>query len=240
MSPQAGGDGIKNGTVLCVRGRAKDRRIWKDAVNALGHHRRAPAILVKVNQANIRGRIAQAIQDRIWILSATVVHNSSSQLDQPGRARKQTQKTPHFFFNANANHRNRLTEVKAFSGGCARGIFSRHRFHFAPCGGFACLLPGACSSNLLMSRNGTGTFGAAGIGVSTCTGSTMCGVTNTSSSVLFLLIDLERNSCPSIGISPMPGTLLNCVVARRSNNPAIPDDWPTSYSISLCSPLFDH
>src|SRR5450759_5044257 len=131
--------------------------------------RRSAAILVKINQANIRGGIAEVFQDRILILSAPVVSDSSPQLDQPGRVCKQTQKTPHFFVNANANDGNRLTQVKAFSGGSACGIVGLHRCHCAPApwGCFACLLPGACSSNLLMSRNGTGTFGAAGIGVST-------------------------------------------------------------------------
>src|SRR5256885_3689120 len=92
------------------------------------------------------------------------------------------------------------------------GLFCSHSTHFelgAWLGVSGFLLPGKVSSNLGRSRNGTGNWGLAGTGAATRTGSTMWGVTRTNNSVLVRLTDFDRNNCPNIGISPIPGTLLS-------------------------------
>jgi len=83
-----------------------------------------------------------------------------------------------------------------------------------------------------MSRNGTGTFGPRPPEYSVHWIHDMRSHKYINS-VLVLLIDRDRNSCPKIGMSPMPGTLLSRVVARRSRSPAIPNDCPSFSSISV-------
>src|SRR5260370_11096641 len=115
-----------------LRGQGKHRNLWKAAVNSLGNDRRSLPILVKVNQADVRGQTPQRLKDSILIRGATVVCESSLQLDQPRRTGKQTQKAPHLFVHAHANHGNRLTEVKGFSAGRACEIVGGHLGPFAP------------------------------------------------------------------------------------------------------------
>src|SRR6266481_218304 len=43
----------------------------------------------------------------------------------------------------------------------------------------------------------------------------------------------ERNNCPRIGISPIPGTLLSWACVRLSRRPAIPNDCPSLNSSSV-------
>src|SRR5208337_5232938 len=77
------------------------------------------------------------------------------------------------------------------------------------CPGVMLLAPGNPLSNSDGRRNGTGHVGIAGrslVGVSS--GSTIVGVTMTISSVTEWFRFLERNSCPRMGISPIPGILL--------------------------------
>src|SRR6266849_6166140 len=77
------------------------------------------------------------------------------------------------------------------------------------------LLPSPCGvfvSNSFWSSGAIGILGNSGAAIGVAAGSTMVGVTITMSSEFVLLTDLDRNSCPKIGRSPIPGTLENCDV----------------------------
>src|SRR5262249_27993488 len=83
------------------------------------------------------------------------------------------------------------------------------------CDGHVYLLPcpdGVLLSNCFWSKFGMGIFGNSGAALGGAAESTIVGVTITISSELVLLIDRDRNSCPRMGISPIPGTLENCAV----------------------------
>src|SRR6266403_2185093 len=73
-----------------------------------------------------------------------------------------------------------------------------------PCGVFV--------SNCFWSNGAIGILGDSGPADGAAAGSTMVGVTITINSEFVLFTDLDRNSCPKIGRSPMPGTLANCAV----------------------------
>src|SRR2546426_1656692 len=84
--------------------------------------------------------------------------------------------------------------------------FNRGHVHLlpGPCGGFV--------SNCFWSSGAIGILGNSGAAVGAAAGSTMVGVTITTSSEFVLFTDRERKSCPKIGRSPIPGTLENCAV----------------------------
>src|SRR5712672_622186 len=95
------------------------------------------------------------------------------------------------------------------------------------------LLPNPCGvsvSNRFCSSSGTGILGNSGTPVGDPAGSTIVGVTITTSSEFDLLTDRERKSWPITGRSPIPGTLENCDVVLWSSNPAIPKLWPSRKS----------
>src|SRR4029077_17284066 len=100
------------------------------------------------------------------------------------------------------------------------------------------LLPpdGIFESNVFGSKDGMGALGNSGVALSPDAGSMIEGVTITTNSELVLLMDLERNSSPRTGISPMPGTLEYWAVVRWSSKPAMPKLWPlrSSTVVSAC------
>src|SRR5258706_15989368 len=77
---------------------------------------------------------------------------------------------------------------------------------------FAPVPAGIVVSNCFCSSGLSGALGSSGTVVGAAAGSTMYGVTITISSEFVRFTDLDRNSCPNIGISPIPGTLENCAV----------------------------
>src|SRR5262249_36799429 len=96
-------------------------------------------------------------------------------------------------------------------------VSNGHRIHFVLGAGAESglllagdgLLPGKVLSKDGRSKNLTGKLGPAGGGAFMLMGSTTCGVTSTSNSLLLRLTLRERNRLPSTGMSPMPGILLN-------------------------------
>src|SRR2546430_5664416 len=128
------------------------------------------------------------------------------------RVREKFQVTPRLLIQADTYGGQRFARGEALPDRRLHGLFCSHSTHFelgAGLGASGFLLPGKVSSNLGRSRNGTGNWGLAGAGAATRTGSTMWGVTSTNNSVLVRLMDFDRNNCPNIGISPIPGTLLS-------------------------------
>src|SRR5437867_6897751 len=96
----------------------------------------------------------------------------------------------------------RRIDADTYDGDSSRPVNSIH-VHLLPG------LPGTPVSNCFGSNGAIGIWGSTGPGVSAATGSTIVGVTITSSSELSVLMALERNSCPRIGMSPIPRTLAN-------------------------------
>src|SRR5579864_865690 len=164
-----------------------------------------------------------------------------AQADERSRFGENLQDRPGLLVKTDPNNRERLTGGEALAGGTVHRVSDGHRVHFALGTGSFPVLPGFAAgvlagrplSNPGLSRNLIGLAGGNGGGDPSFTGSTMRGVTKTRSSLLLRFMECERKRFPRIGMSPMPGTLLNCACARLSNSPAIPNDCPSFSSMSV-------
>jgi hypothetical protein len=85
-------------------------------MDSLCDDRRAAAVFVEVDQANVRVGATQIVKNCILIDAAAVVSYPAPQLNQSCRTSEQTEKTPDFVVHRDSDDRNWLAHVKAFSG----------------------------------------------------------------------------------------------------------------------------
>ena len=85
-------------------------------MNAFGQHRRGPAVLIEVNQANVGSGAAELLRQGVLILHFAIGGDMAANAKHGRGTRNQIKKTAGFFVEAKAHHRQSLTEAQIVPG----------------------------------------------------------------------------------------------------------------------------
>ena len=195
----------------------------KGLVNSLRCSRRLLAVGVEVKQTNIRLQLSELINKTSVVFFSQVMLQLGTELEQRCRFDKMLELVRGVLVQAYGDQRKSFTQGQLASFRGPRCVPRVHKkvpialLYF--CGFFSGAFPapsprGSPRSKPGTFKKGTGALGTRGAGEVSLTGSTILGVTKTSSSVFERLTLRLRKSWPRTGISEIPGIRLSWAWAK--------------------------